>query len=135
ETAPSGKTVTNRGPINVMIGNLFYGTEGWGAMSDQGFQAFKGESNELIMDERPEGRADATNFHMENFLSACRSRNEKELHDPLANAVLSANLCHLANISYRSGRKLTIEDGPKFTGDPEATKMVTRPSYRAGYVV
>ena len=27
-----------------MIGNLFYGTEGWAAMSDQGFQAFKGEA-------------------------------------------------------------------------------------------
>ena len=45
-----------------MIGNLFYGTEGWAAMSDQGFQAFKGESNELIMEELPErGRGgDAT---------------------------------------------------------------------------
>src|SRR5947209_14157562 len=123
ETAPTGKQVPNRGPINVMVGNLFYGTEGWGAMSDQGFQAFKGESNELIMDERPEGRGqgggDTTNLHMENFLAACRSRNEKDLHDPLSNAVLSANLCHLANISYRVGRKLTIESGPKFAGDTE----------------
>jgi hypothetical protein len=138
-TAPTGKTVQNRGPINVMVGNLFYGTEGWGAMSDQGFQAFKGESNELIMDDRPEPRSeggvDATNLHMENFLSACRSRNEKELHDPLSNAVLSADLCHLANISYRTGRKLTVEDGPKFAGDAEATKMITRPQYRKGYEV
>ena len=37
-----------------MVGNLFYGTEGWAAMSDAGFQAFKGESNELVMEERPE---------------------------------------------------------------------------------
>jgi hypothetical protein len=139
ETAPTGKNVPNRGPINVMIGNLFYGTEGWAAMSDQGFQAFKGDLNELIMDERPEGRGqgggDATNLHMENFLAACRSRNEKDLHDPLANAVLSADLCHLANISYRVGRKLTVESGPKFAGDAEATKMITREKYRAPYVV
>ena len=140
ETAPTGKSVQNRGPINVMIGNLFYGTEGWGAMSDQGFQAFKGESNELVMDERPEprgqgGGGDATNLHMENFLAACRSRNDNELHDPLSNAVPSANLCHLANISYRSGKKLLIEEGPKFAGEAEATRMITRPKYRAGYVV
>jgi hypothetical protein len=49
--------------------------------------------------------------------------------------VLSADLCHLANISYRTGRKLTVEPGPKFAGDSEATKMVTRPQYRKGYEV
>jgi hypothetical protein len=128
-------------PLNVQIGNLFYGTEGWAAMNDGGFQAYKGESSELIMEERPErpqpGQAggDTTSVHMENFLSACRSRNEKELHDPLSNDYLSASLCHLANISYRVGRKLTLEAGPKFTGDAEATKMLTRDVYRKPYVV
>jgi predicted dehydrogenase len=123
-------------PLNVAVGNLFYGTEGWAAMSDQGFQAYKGESSELIMDERPErGTGDATGLHMQNFLQACRSRNEKDLHDPLSNAILSADLCHLANISYRVGRKLTLESGPKFAGDSEATKMMTRPVYRKPYEV
>ena len=125
-------------PINVAVGNLFYGTEGWAAMSDQGFQAYKGESSELIMEERPERGApggDATGAHMENFLSAVRSRNEKELHDPLSNAYLSASLCHLANISYRTGHKLTLEAGPKFTGDAEANKLLTRDVYRKPYVV
>jgi len=70
-----------------------------------------------------------------NFLSACRSRNEKELHDPLSNDYLSACLCHLANISYRVGRKLTLEPGPRFTGDAEATRMLTRDVYRKPYVV
>ena len=44
-------------------------------------------------------------------------------------------MCHLANISYRVGRKLTLEAGPKFAGDAEATKMITRDKYRAPYVV
>jgi predicted dehydrogenase len=123
-------------PLNVGVGNLFYGSEGWAAMSDQGFQAYKGESSELIMEERPErGGDNTTMLHMQNFLAACKSRNEKELHDPLSNAVLSADLCHLGNISYRVGRKLNIEAGPKFTGDPEATKMITREVYRKPYVV
>jgi hypothetical protein len=43
----------------------------------------------------------------------------------------------MANISYRVGRALKIEPGatPKFTGDAEATKMVTRPVYRKPYEV
>ena len=130
-------TVPSKGaPLNVMVGNLFYGTEGWAAMSDQGFQAFKGESNELVADERPEHGpgSDTTALHMQNFLSACRSRNYKELHDEIANAYLSASLCHLANISYRTGRKLTLAPGPKFVNDPEANKMLTR-DYRKPYVV
>jgi predicted dehydrogenase len=135
ETAPVGKALAYTRPMNVMVGDLFYGTEGWAAMAD-GFQAFKGESNELIMEERPErGGADGSALHMENFLDACRSRNEKELHDGIANAYLSASMCHLANISYRVGRKLTLEAGPKFAGDTEATKMITRDKYRAPYVV
>ena len=120
--------------LNVQVGNLFYGTEGWAAMNDSGFLAYKGESSEIVMEEHPE-RGDTTGMHMDNFLSACRSRNEKELHDPLSNDWLSASLCHLANISYRVGRKLTLEAGPKFTGDAEATKMLTRDVYRKPYVV
>jgi hypothetical protein len=135
--APTQTAPLNAPPLNIMIGNLFYGTEGWAAMSDQGFQAFKGESNELIMVERPERLpgGDATSLHMQNFLAACKSRNYKDLHDEIGNAYLSAGLCHLANISYRTGHKLTLESGPKFVNDAEATKMLTRPSYRKPYVV
>lgn len=123
-------------PINVGVGNLFYGSEGWASMSEQGFQAYKGDSSELIMEERPE-RGDPTGLHMQNFLASVKSRREQDLHDPLANAVPSADLCHLANISYRVGRGLKIEPGatPKFTGDAEATRMITRPVYRKPYEV
>jgi hypothetical protein len=105
-------------------------------MSDAGFQAFKGDSNELIMDEKatrgPNG--DPTGLHMQNFLAAVKSRNYKDLHDEIGIAYLSASMCHLANISYRVGRRLTLAAGPKFVNDPEATKMVTR-DYRKPYVL
>ncbi len=123
-------------PINVTVGNLFYGSEGWASMDDAGFQAYKGESGELVMEEHPERGpgSDATAVHMENFLAACRSRNLKDLHDPISNAQYSADLCHLANISYRTGHKLTLGPGPRFTGDAEADKQITRP-YRKPFVV
>jgi len=132
--APSAGTPA-AAALNVMVGDLFYGTEGWASMSDQGFVAYKGEGNEVVMEARPErGSGDATGLHMQNFLDACKSRNPKDLHDPIDNAHLSAALCHFANISYRTGRKLHIEAGPKFANDAEANKMLTR-DYRKGYVV
>src|SRR5262249_56199288 len=73
-------------PINVGVGNLFYGSDGWASMSDQGFQAYKGDSSELIMEERPEPRGaggDSTGLHMQNFLACVKSRNESDLHDPI----------------------------------------------------
>jgi predicted dehydrogenase len=134
--APTATAPVAGQPLSVMTGNLIYGTEGWAAMSDGGFQAFKGESSELIMEERPERGpgGDATGLHMKNFLDVCRSRKYEDLHDGLNNAVLSASMCHLANISYRVGRKLTLAEGPKFAGDAEANKLITR-DYRKPYVV
>ena len=62
-------------------------------MSDQGFQAYKGDSSELIMEERPDRAAgDSTALHMQNFLACVKSRREQDLHDPIANAVPSAAL-------------------------------------------
>ena len=131
KTAPKAKQ-----SLNIMVGNLFYGSEGWAAMNDRGFQAFKGESNELVMEEYGDREgADPTALHMQNFLSVVRSRNHKDLHDEIAIAAPSADLCHLANISYRVGRKLVLEDGPKFGNDEEANKLMTRQPYRKPYVV
>jgi predicted dehydrogenase len=133
--APGGTPAST--PASVTIGNLFYGSEGWASMDDTGFQAYKGESAELVMEERPERGpgSDGTSLHMENFLAACRSRNVKDLHDPISNAHFSAGLCHLANISYRTGHKLNLGPGPRFTGDAEADKLLTRQPYRKPYVV
>jgi predicted dehydrogenase len=123
------------GSLNITVGNLFYGTNGWMSMNDGGYQIYKGDSGELIAEEKPEKGQDPTALHMENFIAACRSRKVTDLHDPLSNAYLSASLCHLANISYRTGHKLNLEAGPKFTADPAANRQLTRDVYRKPYVV
>lgn len=128
-TVPQGSA-----PLDIKIGNLFYGSEGWAAMNDQGFQAFKGESNELVMEERAERGMNTTELHMQDFLAACRSRRHQDLTDEIANAHVSASMCHLANISYRVGRPLTLETGPRFVNDSEANQLLTR-DYREPYVV
>jgi hypothetical protein len=49
--------------------------------------------------------------------------------------VISADLCHLANISYRLKRRLDFDGAAeKFRNDAEANKMLTR-VYRKPYVV
>jgi len=118
------------------IGNLFYGTDGWMALDSHGFQIFKGESNEKVMDEKAKGQIWDTQPHMESFLKACRSRNHKDLTADVEQGVLSAAMCHMANISYRLGaRKLAFDSAKmQFAGDSEANKMLTRP-YRKPYVV
>jgi predicted dehydrogenase len=119
------------------VGDLFYGSDGWMAMSQSSFQVYKGEKGEKIMDEPSEGRGDGGNSpHFLNFLKAVRSRNYKDLNADVEIGVVAADLAHLANISYRLGRKLTFD--PKtltFPGDAEANRMLTRPQYRAPYIV
>ena len=116
-----------------VVGNLFYGTEGWMAVDGSGFWVYKGEKHELAVEEK--GQGDGTRLHMENFLGAVRSRNYQDLHAEIAIGARAATLCHLANISYRLGRKLNFDPSAhKFTGDNEANKMLTR-DYRKPYVV
>ena len=50
--------------------------------------------------------------------------------------VTSAELVHMANISYRVGRKLQFDAATgSFAGDAEANAMRSRPVYRAPYAV
>ena len=116
------------------IGNLFYGSEGWMAVDGAGFQVYKGEKQEKIMDEKHDAQGDTTP-HMENFLAAVKSRNYKDLHADIEIAVASADLVHLANASYRVKRELKFDETKRqFIGDDEANKLLTR-VYRKPYVV
>jgi predicted dehydrogenase len=118
------------------IGNLFYGSEGWMEVDSTGFKVYKGEKEDLAMEEKA-GRIWDTAPLMENFLAACRSRRHRDLHADVAIGVMSADLCHLANASYRVGRKLAVDGARgRFTGPgaDEANALLTR-KYRPPYVV
>ena len=119
------------------VGNLFYGEDGWMEVDSTGFKVFKGEKEDLVMQEKVDKEWD-TAPHMENFLAACRSRDYKSLNADVAIGVMSADLCHLANASYRAGRKLAVDASKgRFTGPgaDEGNAYLTRPKYRAPYAV
>jgi predicted dehydrogenase len=117
-----------------VVGNLFYGSEGWLAVGDRGFQLYKGEHNEKVMEGKPE-RVFSTAVHMDNFLKAVKSRDYHDLAADIAIGVDSVIQVHAANVSYRLGRKVKLDpQTKKFVGDAEADKLWTR-KYRAPYIV
>lgn len=127
----SNSTATNS------IGDLFFGGDGWMAVGPSSFQVYKGEKGEKIVDEKSEGNQEASHNvpHFHNFLTAVRSRNSKDLNADVEIGVLAADLAHLANISYRLGKKLNFDPKAlRFPDDPQANAMLTR-QYRAPYVV
>jgi predicted dehydrogenase len=130
-TGPEGNLQVRGGNT---VGNIFYGSDGWMAVDGAGFQVYKGEKSEKTMDEKNTGKGD-TGPHMANFLSAVKSRNNKDLSADVQIGVTSADLCHLANISYRVKRSLKFDDKTqKFVNDNEANALLTR-QYRAPYIV
>ena len=118
------------------IGDIFYGTDGWMAVDARGFQVYKGEKSEKVMDEPTKGGQWDTVPHMQNFIDAVKSRKHEDLHAEIEIGARAAAMCHLANMAYRLGRKLNFDDKTrKFINDAEANKAMTRNPYRAPYVV
>ena len=86
-----------------------------------------GEAMKMVEDKQDESLA-----HVSNYLQAIRSRRWQDLVAEVKEAAMSADLVHMANASYRTGRKLTLENGPtKFVSDDEANALLTRHPYRA----
>ena len=119
------------------IGVMFFGSKGYMTVEDSGFKTFLGDKREpgenMVMQEKKEDE----NFpHMTNFLDAVKSRRREDLHADVAEAAMSADLIHIATISYRTGRKLVLESGPtRFVSDDQANHLLARHPYRAPYVV
>jgi len=131
-----GNLTGSEGGLNAdggnVVGNLFYGTEGWMSLDGRGFQVYKGEKSEKIMDEKATREGET---HVRNFIQACKSRKSSDLAADVEIGATSAVLVHLANASYRLGRKVKFDPQTmKCTGDTEANALLTR-KYRAPYVV
>jgi predicted dehydrogenase len=112
------------------IGNIFYGSKGYMAIDGYGtYKTFLGR------EQQPGPARSEGGNNWANFIQVVRSRKREEQNAPIEEGALSTELVHLANISYRLGRTLNM-DQQTFTikNDPEANKMFTR-AYRAPFVV
>ncbi len=73
--------------------------------------------------------------HFQNFIDCVRSRKRDDLRCDIEEGHLSTALCHLANIAYKTGRKLDFDPVTEtFPGNDEANRLLTR-KYREPYVV
>ena len=116
------------------IGNLFFGSDGFLSLDAVGFQVYLGEKREPGPSmKRVEAEPDDPAPHVANFLEGVRSRDAARLAARIEDGHLSAALCHLANISCRTGRKLALNPSTEeIQGDAEAAAQLTR-HYREPY--
>jgi predicted dehydrogenase len=128
---------------DIKIGNLFYGTEGWMSVDGSTWKTYFGRNDEPGPSSvTVEPSADpmvltgaGAEGHYGNFIGALRSGKKEDLTCDIEVGYMSTALPHLANISYRLGRKLTFDGAKeKFVDDTAADEMLTR-RYRAPYVV
>jgi len=117
-------------PWGNVIGNLFYGSNGY--MAINGYTTYKtwiGEFHEP----GPEGKKAGDEFA--HFIECVRARKTEGLDAPIEEGHISCTLLHLGNISYRLGRSLTFDPVQQVVvGDEEANRML-KGEYRAPYVV
>jgi predicted dehydrogenase len=120
------------------IGNLVYGSLGYMSSGD-GYKPRRSPQEELPEKEnsqRPELGGTGEPNHYRNFIQAVRSRRVSDLHCDVEEGVISAQLVHLANISYRLGRALRFDPVRKqFIGDREANAMLRRQDQPKGFEI
>jgi len=131
QTGGEGELVTSKDGNTV--GNLFYGSDGWMSLDGNGFRLFKGDPAKLVQSEK--ATQDPLGTHLSNFLSAIRSRKYQDLNAEVNIGRLSADLCHLANISYRLGGRLLKFDPQGERFESEEANRLAHPPYRAPYVI
>ncbi len=116
----------------VMVGNIFYGSEGYMVVNRGKWETYFGHKNEPGP-KGPSGKGGTD--HFANFIAAVKSRKPSDLNAPAEEGHFSAALCHLGNISYRLGRKLRFDPkAENFINDKEADELLTR-DYRSPFIV
>lgn len=109
--------------------NIIYGDKGFMMIDRDGYRVFyKGERG-------PEfhKRWADTSTHYQNFIDCVKSRKQEELIADIEEGHYSSLLCHLGNISYRTGRRLEFDAKTEtFPNDQEANQLLGR-EYRKGY--
>ena len=105
-------------------GTLMVGSEGWVRVSRDGW-AFSDDKLRLLAKDPGPKRLKISADQITNFVDCVLSREEPV--DNLHSAIRSDILCHLIDISVRTGRKLEWDNKKEMiVGDKEAAKMMHR---------
>jgi predicted dehydrogenase len=116
-----------RTPLDPDYDVLFAGEGGFLAVRGSGYALHDLKGKETARGSGDGG--DAT--HLQNFVDAVR--DEARLNAPIEQGVRSTFLCHVGNISYRTGRTLHLDPQTHaVVDDPDAIKLWGR-EYREGF--
>jgi Oxidoreductase family, C-terminal alpha/beta domain len=110
------------------FGIAFYGDRGTLVIGQKNWRIEDGGEKTPLGHSGEEGQA----RHVQNFLDCVKSRSAPSAEIEVGH--LSTRLCHLGNIAFRLGRKLTFDgsreafhDGSREAfHDPEANRMLAR---------
>lgn len=137
-----GRYSNDESGLDIKIGNIFYGSEGYLEIEGNTWKAYRTKETEPFAGSKVAAPGAAETLtgssnteHFVNFLDAIKSGKNETLHCDILDGHYSSAVPFMANISYRLGRELRFKgDSEKFINDPEADKMLTR-VYRNPYVV
>jgi len=102
------------------FGIAFYGDKGTLVIGQNNWRIEDGGQKTTLGHSGAEGQA----RHVQNFLDCVKSRSAPSAEIEIGH--LSTRLCHLGNIAFRLGRKLTFDGDREAFHDPEANKMLAR---------
>ena len=111
-------------------GAAVYGENGWVLLTNSSWKAFDAAGKLVKQGGSDGGRAQQA--HTRNFLDAVRSRKRESLNQEIYQGHISTVMCHAGNISWRTGKKLTIDPKTESFDDAEANRYLGR-EYRKGY--
>jgi predicted dehydrogenase len=139
-----GRYTNGESSLDIHIGNIFYGTEGYLELDGGTWKAFREQEKEPFATSKKGEAPKSSNQvlaapggaeHYANFLDGIRAGNNSALHCDIEEGFKSSALPLIANISYKLNRELKFNGkNEKFEGDKEADKMLTR-DYRDGFKV
>jgi predicted dehydrogenase len=122
-----GSSCHPRRPENLSF-VTFYGESGSLAITDPGYVIYDLAGKEV---ERPEPRRDDA-LHVGNFVEAIRD-HKVTLNSEIGDAQKSTLLCHLGNISYRTGRTLRFDPVEKKIADDKEAQAFWEREYEPGF--
>jgi predicted dehydrogenase len=112
-----------------VVGNIFYGSEGYMLKEVNKWETYLGKNRE------PGPAGKGLGNHYQNFIEAIRANDPGMVTSPIEEGFYSCALIHLGNIAYRLGRTLNFDpEKMEVIGDAEANRMLTR-EYREPFVI
>jgi predicted dehydrogenase len=109
---------SNHGTEGELFGIAFYGEKGTLIIGEKGWRVEQGDGA------HGKASADGQARHAQNFLDCVKSRQKPNAD--IETGHLSTRLCHLGNIAFRIGKKLTFDAEHESFHDSQADSLLSR---------